>query len=96
MATDGIDPVAALLAQTEAAHGTFEMTELHGVYDKEWARWYAAYAIDHGIGDLIGHAVTKEQLAEFLASRFVEFGQAEPKPTEAWSAYTARRIKAEL
>jgi hypothetical protein len=96
MATNGTDAVAALLAQTEAAHGTFEATELNGVYDKEWARWYAGYAVDHGIGDQIGHAVTKEQLAEFLASSFVEFRKAEPTPTETWSAYTARRIKAEL
>jgi hypothetical protein len=96
MATDGIKAVNALLLQTEAAHGRFETAELHGVYDQEWPRWYAAYAVEHGIGALVGHVVTTDQLAQFLASSYGEFQHAEPKPSEPWAAYTARRITAEL
>ena len=96
MATDRIEAVTALLSKTEAAHGTFETTELNGVYDQDWPSWYSAYAVDHGIGALVGHDVTTERLAQFLASSFGEFKQAEPKPSEPWAAYTARRIVAEL
>ena len=93
---DRTEAVSALLSKTEQAHGTFETTELNGVYDKEWPRWYAVYAVEHGIGALVGRLVTIDRLAEFLASSFVEFQQTEPKPAEGWAAYTARRITAEL
>jgi hypothetical protein len=96
MATDRIEALNALLLQTEAAHGTFETTELNGVYDQEWPRWYAAYAVEHGIGELVGHAVTTDRLAQFLTSSYGEFQHAEPKPSEPWAAYTARRITTEL
>jgi hypothetical protein len=74
----------------------YETTELRGVYDRGWPRWYAAYAVEHGIGEAVGHAITAERLAQFLASSFDEFKSAEPKPAETWAAYTARRIAAEL
>jgi hypothetical protein len=96
VAADRIEAVNALLVETMEAHGRFEKTELNGVYDKEWPEWYAAYAVDHGIGDLVGHAVTASQLAQFLASSNVDFEQTEPKPSEPWAAWTARRIAAEL
>ena len=67
MAAD-IEALAALLARTGEAHGVFEETELNGVYDQEWPRWYAAYAVDHGIGALIGRDITADELALFLAS----------------------------
>ena len=93
---DRTEAINALLAQTEQAHGTFETTELNGVYDQEWPRWYAAYAVEHGLGGLVGHSVTTDQLAQFLASSYVEFQQTDPRPSEPWAAYTARRITAEL
>lgn len=96
MTADRIEAINALLSQTEAAHGAFETTELNGVYDKEWPRWYAAYAVEHGIGELLGHAVTADQFAQFLAGSFAESQQTEPKPNEPWAAHTARRIAAEL
>jgi hypothetical protein len=90
------EAVAKLLSATEAAHGVYESTVLGGVYDREWPAWYAAYAIEHGLGELVGHDVTADQLRVFLASTFEAFKGAEPKPTEPWSAWTARRIAAEL
>ena len=45
--TEAID---ALLVRAAAAHGEFEETELQGVYDQAWPRWYATYAVEHGIG----------------------------------------------
>ena len=96
MTADRIEAISALLVEAERAHGAFEAAQLNGVYDQEWPRWYAAYAVEHGIGALVGHAVATDELAQFLASSNAEFEQTEPKPEEPWSAYTARRISVEL
>ena len=94
MAADRTEAITGLLVRTSEAHGQYETTELNGVYDQEWARWYAHYAVEHGMGDLLGHAVTSDELAQFLARSNVEFEQA--KPEETWAAYTAHRISQEL
>jgi hypothetical protein len=86
----------ALLVRAAAAHGEFEATELQGVYDQAWPRWYATYAVEHGIGALVGHPVTIDRLAEFLASSNVEYEKTEPELREPWATYTARRIIADL
>ena len=96
MTADRIEAINALLVQAEEAHGVYERTELNGVFDEDWPRWYAAYAVEHGIGALVGHEVTTDQLAAFLARGNAEFQQTEPKPTEPWAIFTARRIAAEL
>ena len=88
--------VSALLSKTEAAHGQYETTELQGVYDQAWPAWYGAYAVEHGLGEVIGHAITAEQLTAFLTNAWTDFAAADPKPSEGWAAYTARRIVAEL
>ena len=94
--TERIEAIQALLIEAERAHGVYEATELNGVYDEDWPRWYAAYSVEHGIDELVGHVVGTDRLADFLATRFEEYKQAAPEPTEAWSAYVARRIAAEL
>lgn len=91
-----IEAITALLVEAEEAHGVFEKTELKGVYDREWPRWYAAHAVEHGIGALVGHAVTIEQLTQFLVTTNIEFERAEPRVDEPWADYTARRIAADL
>jgi hypothetical protein len=96
MAANQVQAVNALLEKTAEAHGVFEETQLKGVYDKEWARWYAAYAVEHGLAALVGHPVAADQLAEFLSRTNAELEQITPKPTESWAAYTARRLAAEL
>jgi hypothetical protein len=93
---DRTEAVRALLTETGAAHGVYETTELNGVYDQAWPSWYATYAVEHGIGELLGQAVAADQLAEFLATSFTDFKENEPGPSEGWAAYTARRITIEL
>lgn len=90
------EAIEALLVQAGAAHGVFEETELGGVYDQAWPRWYATYAVEHGLRALVGHPVTIEGLAGFLASSNVEYEKTEPELREPWASYTARRISAEL
>jgi hypothetical protein len=95
-AADRVEAINALLVKTQEAHGAFEATELNGVYDQEWPRWYATHAVEHGIGGLVGHPVTIDRLAEFLASSNADFEAIEPKPGEPWATYAAGRIVAEL
>jgi hypothetical protein len=96
MEADRTEGVKALLLHAGEAHGTFEATELDGVYDQEWAQWYAAHLVEHGIGALLGHDVTTDELAQFLASSNTDFERMDPKPDEPWAQYAARRIAAEL
>ncbi len=96
MTTDRVEALTALLAETGAAHGLHEETELHGVYDEAWPDWYAAYAVDHGIGDLVGRPITAGELAAYFRSSNAELEATMPRPDEPWAAYTARRISLEL
>jgi hypothetical protein len=82
--------IAALLDKTLAAHSVHEERELHGVYDQEWPAWYAAYLVEHGIGDLLGQAITPEQLAGLLKQYDVEY-RTQPR-TESWPEYYATQL----
>jgi hypothetical protein len=96
MDDERVEAVRALLAETEAAHAAYETSELNGVYDQEWPQWYAAYAVDHGIANLLGRDVTSDQLADSLARAYAEFAQSDPAPPEPWASFVARRILAQL
>ena len=96
MEGDRTTALSALLIQTGEAHGRYEETELQGVYDREWPAWYAAYAVEHGIGDVLGDAVTTERLAEFLERTNLDLERIQPELREPWAAYTARRIASEF
>jgi hypothetical protein len=95
MTADRTDTINALLVQAQEAHAVYEANELNGVYDQDWPRWYATYAVDHGVGQLLGRDFTADELESFLASSYRDFQRAEPQD-EPWAAYTARRIAAEL
>jgi hypothetical protein len=73
----------------------YETTELNGVYDEDWPRWYAAYAVDHGIGSLLGRDVSADELAQSLTASWDELQRAHPRPTDPWTTYIARRLAAE-
>ena len=96
MAPDRIKEITALLGRAEEAHGAYEQAELGGVYDEDWPRWYATYAVDNGIGAMLGHDVSPDELAEFLTRSNAEFQATDPKPAVPWASYTAGRIAAEL
>ena len=96
MEADRTEALNALLVQTQEAHGAFEATELNGVYDQEWAQWYAAYAVEHGIGALLGRDVPTDELAQFLTSSYADFERIDPKPSEPWAMHTARRIASDM
>ena len=82
--------LAALLGQAGAAHGAYETAELGGVYDQQWPAWYARYLVEHGIGDLLGRAVTAEEVAALL----VRYDEAYNRECSAiaWPDYYARLL----
>lgn len=90
------EAVSVLLTEAEAAHGVYETTELGGVYDQDWAEWYATYAVEHGIGEPLGRPITPERLATLLADAFEAFKAADPAPKESWATWTAARMTSEL
>ena len=96
MTEDRVAAVAALFVRAQEAHHEFEATDLKGVYDEEWPRWYAGYALENGLGGLVGHAIATDRLSGFLADGYREFEASDPKPSEPWPAYIARRITTEL
>ena len=96
MAANQVEALEELLARTEAAHGAYEAAELNGVYDQQWPAWYARFAIDNGIGKLIGRDVELDELARFFAEGWDEMQGTNSTPTESWQAHMARRIASEL
>jgi hypothetical protein len=94
MAEDRVFEIAQLLDQAGRAHGKYEQSELKGVYDQGWPRWYAGYVVEQGISALLGHVVTVDQVAAFFVSSYADFQKA--NSGESWSNYTARRLQAEL
>jgi len=96
MEADRAPAVATLLRQAELEHAEHEAKDLGGVYDQEWPRWYATYAVEHGIADILGREVSSDDLATFLAESYAEFASADPRPAEPWADVTAQRIVTEL
>jgi hypothetical protein len=96
MTTDQMAALETLLGETEAAHGAYETTELNGVYDQEWPHWYAAYAVEHGIGEIVGRDVGTDELEGLLTAGWAELQQADPRPAEPWTTSLARRLAEQL
>lgn len=94
MTDDRVDEIADLLDQAGQAHGKYERNELNGVYDQEWARWYAGHVVEQGVSALLGHAVTVDQVAQFFTDSFADYQR--DNIDEDWGSYTARRMQAEL
>jgi hypothetical protein len=84
--------IANLLDKTQAAHGTYEERELNGVYDQAWPAWYAAYLVEHGFGDLLGQAITIEQLARLLKQYDEDYRTQQRQ--DGWPDYYAAQLLA--
>jgi hypothetical protein len=94
---DRVEAITTLLTEAESAHGTYEALDLGGVYDRDWASWYAEYAIEHGLDGILGHATPLDRVGPFLANAYAEFEKLDPRPDRGeWAAYIARRIVEDL
>ena len=96
METTQESAIAALLREAEAAHGAYETEVLGGVFDDDWAAWYAKYLLDHGLGDLLPRArsLDLETLTAMLTRFAAEYEQEET--TGPWPDVYARGIVSQL
>ena len=82
--------LAALLRATNAAHGAYETRSLGGVYDQQWAAWYARYLVAHGVGAMLGRTVTAEEVAALLAACDATYTREQPEAS--WPDFYARQL----
>jgi hypothetical protein len=79
--------VSELLSRAGAAHHTYEQTVLQGAYDPEWPTWYAEYAIEHGLNELLPRAMSVPELSQFLIASNQGYEQGDKR--QAWADFTA-------
>jgi hypothetical protein len=84
------EQVESLLIQAEEAHGQYEQTILHGVYDQDWSTWYASYVIEQGIEKVLNSPFSREQLSQFLSQSYEQYTAEQSQKT--WAAYTAHKL----
>lgn len=78
------------LTAASAAHFEYETTALQGVYDQQWAEWYADYLVQHGWNDLFEQAWTVQDLTDALCQADAAHRQNEPDAQ--WHDYYAPRL----
>jgi len=86
--------VASLLREAETAHGAYETSALGGVFDADWPAWYAAYLLDHGLGEHLPGAENLDvgSLAAMLARLAADYERGEQ--TSPWPDVYAQGIVA--
>ena len=96
MDQDRAGAIESLLVETEAAHAVYERDDLAGVYDDAWPAWYAGYAVDHGLGKILGRELASSDVAAFMTRAWDEVQASGSKPEEPWSTWMARRMATDL
>jgi hypothetical protein len=71
-------------------HGAYEESELNGVYDEDWAIWYAAWALEHDLNELLNTSFDASKLAQVLVD--VNDEHQRTNTGEDWAQFTARRL----
>jgi hypothetical protein len=86
--------VASLLREAETAHVAYETNVLGGVFDEDWPAWYAAYLLDHGLGDHLpgDESLDVASLTAMLARLAAAYEQGEQ--ASPWPDVYARGIVA--
>jgi hypothetical protein len=90
MADERESTVAQLLDETESKHGAYEQEELGGERDEQWASWYARYALEHDIGDVLSTTPEIGRLAEILTEATAEHEREGSE--QGWSEYAAAMV----
>ncbi len=84
--------LAQRLSQASAAHAEYEMTALHGEYDRQWAEWYARYLLDHDWNELFTQRWSAEELTNAL--RDADAVHRLEAPHAHWQDFYAERLLA--
>jgi hypothetical protein len=84
--------IAALLRETESAHGAYETEVLGGKRDEEWPAWYATYLLDHGLRELLPGLDPSG--AKDLGAKLVQLNDdyQRAQPAGDWPEFYARRM----
>lgn len=92
MVTTSKKAIAALLRETETAHGAYETTVLGGAFDEEWPAWYATYLLDHGLADHLPDPkrLDVDNLAAMLARLAADYERGDQ--TSPWPDVYAQGI----
>jgi hypothetical protein len=83
-----------LLEEAANAHHRYEIEELAGERNEEWAAWYARYAIENGIGEIVTTEPGGDQLATLLQDIADEHDVQ--GSDESWATFAAQRLAAAL
>lgn len=78
------------LSAANAAHGEYEKTVLHGVYDEQWPEWYAAYLIDRGWNELFARVWNVDELSAALRQADAAYRAA--ASNVSWQEFYAARF----
>lgn len=85
-----VHQVESLFIQAEQAHGQYEQTILNGIYDQDWASWYATYTIEQGLEKVLNRPVAEERLSQFLSQSYEQYKAEQAQKT--WAAFTAQKL----
>jgi hypothetical protein len=84
--------IEQLLTRTSSAHGEYETSVLNGVYDDEWYIWYAQWAVEHGLNDLVANPMDAKQWAEILHEVNEQHKLTDHR--QSWAEFTAQQLAA--
>lgn len=88
--------ITTLLRRAGSAHGVYESSVLKGVYDQDWAVWYADWALKNGLPELLGTRFMAEQfdVASFGKLLF-EINEQHVREGHglSWAEFTAQRLE---
>lgn len=75
------------LQDASAAHFEYETSVLRGVYDQQWAEWYARFLLEHDWDALFERAWTIGDLTDALRQADATFRAAAPQ--QGWQEFYA-------
>ena len=79
-----------LLSDVTSAHRLYEQTDLGGSTDSDWSHWYADWLLGAGIQELLGSAVTADQLSRALEDGFPHYAAVAAE--RSWAEFMADRL----
>lgn len=84
------EAIERLLRRAGSAHGVYEESVLHGVYDENWPIWYAQWILDHGFNTLVARPVDAGHLSRLLADLHKQHTQTDK--AQPWPVFYAARL----
>jgi hypothetical protein len=82
--------IARRLSEASSAHGAYERDTLAGVYDTQWAEWYANYLVNNGWNSLFAQPWSDRALAAAL--RNADTDHRARAPHDPWVEHYARHF----